>query len=169
MLLRIILNRLNPQVERILSSEQAGFRKRRSTVEQIVNCRILIERHIESQKELYHNCIDFKKAFNRVWHDGLWSSLQKYGINSNIISMIKALYCNSSSAVIINNIQGNTFKKIFGVRLGCILSPVLFNVFLEEIMADIQNNHTSPISIGGLSISNLRFADDIDLIAGNTQ
>ena len=36
-------------------------------------------------------------------------------------------------------------------------------------MADIQNNHTSSISIGGLSISNLRFADDIDLIAGNTQ
>ena len=36
-------------------------------------------------------------------------------------------------------------------------------------MADIHNNHTSSISIGGLSISNLRFADDIDLIAGNTQ
>ena len=40
---------------------------------------------------------------------------------------------------------------------------------LEEIMADIQNNHTSSISIGGLPISNLIFADDIDLIAGNTQ
>ena len=82
--------------------------------------------------------------------------------------MIKDLYCNSSSAVLINNIQG-TFKTTVGVRQGCLLSHVLFNVFLEEIMADIQNNHTSSISIGGLSISNLRFADDIDLIAGNTQ
>ena len=36
-------------------------------------------------------------------------------------------------------------------------------------MTDIQNNHTSSISIGGIPISNLRFADDIDLIAGNTQ
>ena len=169
MLLRIILNRLNPQVERILSDEQAGFRKGRSTVEQIFNCRILMERHIESQKDLYHNFIDFKKAFDHVWHDGLWSSLQKYGINSNIISMIKSLYCNSTSAVLINNIQGNIFKITVGVRQGCLLSPVLFNVFLEEIMADIQNNHTSSISIGGLSISNLRFADDIDLIARNTQ
>ena len=110
MLLRIILNRLNPQVERILSDVQAGFRKGRSTVEYIFNCRILMERHIESQKDLYHNFIDFKKAFDRVWHDGLWSSLQKYGINTNIISMIKSLYCNSTSAVIINSIQGNIFK-----------------------------------------------------------
>ena len=101
-------------------------------------------------KDLYHNFIDFKKAFDRVWHDGLWTSLQKYGINSNIISMIKYLYCNSSSAVLINNIQGNTFKKTVGVRQGCLLSPVLFNVFLEEIMDDIQNNYTSSISIGGL-------------------
>ena len=83
--------------------------------------------------------------------------------------MIKALYCNSSSVVLINNIQGNTFKTTVGVRQGRLLSPVLFNVFLEEIMADIQNNHTSTIIIGGLSISNTRFADDIDLIAGNTQ
>ena len=125
-----------------------------------------MERHIESQKDLYHSFIDFKKAFDRVWHDGLWSSLQKYGINSNIISMIKSLYCNSTSAVIINNIQGNTFKTTVGVSQGCLLSSVLFNVFLEEIMADIQNNHTSSISIGSLPISNLRFADDIDLIAG---
>ena len=83
--------------------------------------------------------------------------------------MIKSLYCNSTSAVLINNIQGNTFKTTFEVRQGCLLSPVLFNVFLEEIIADIQNNYTSSISIGGLSISNLRFADDIYLIAGNTQ
>ena len=82
--------------------------------------------------------------------------------------MIKSLYCNSSSAVLIHNIQGSTFKTSVGVRQGCLISPVLFNVFIEEIMADIQNNHTSSISIGGLSISNLRFAD-IDLIAGNTQ
>ena len=92
-----------------------------------------------------------------------------YITNSNIISIIKSLYYNSSNTVLINNIQGSIFKITVGVRHGCLLSPVLFNIFLEEIMADIQNNHTSSILIGGLSISNLRFADDIYLIAGNTQ
>ena len=60
-LLRIILNRLTSQAEEVLSEEQAGFRKGRSTTEQIFNCRNLIEKHLESQKDLYHNFIDFKK------------------------------------------------------------------------------------------------------------
>ena len=60
-LLRIILNRLTSQAEEILSEEKAGFRKGRSTTEQIFNYRNLIEKHLESQKDLYHNFIDFKK------------------------------------------------------------------------------------------------------------
>ena len=51
--------------------EQEGFRPVRSTVEQICNIRILIEKCIEHQQELYHNFIDFKKAFDHVWHEGL--------------------------------------------------------------------------------------------------
>ena len=49
-LLRIIINRLNPQVACILYDEQAGFCKGRSTVEHICNCRIIMERHIYREK-----------------------------------------------------------------------------------------------------------------------
>ena len=59
-LLRIILNRLTPQTENILSEEQAGFRKNRSTTEQILNCRLIMKKHIEQQRPLFHNFIDFK-------------------------------------------------------------------------------------------------------------
>ena len=159
------MNRLTSQAEEVLSEEQAGFRKGRSTTDQIFNCRHLIEKHLESQNDLYNNFIDFKKAFNRVWHEGLWSTLNKYGIDSNITLMIKSLYKNSTSAMLFNSIQGQMFKTIVGVRQGCLLSPVLFNLFLEEIMARIQDENISTISIGGRNPSNLRFADDIDLIA----
>ena len=165
--MRIILNRITSQAEEVLSEEQAGFRKGRSTTEQIFNCRNLIEKHLESQKDLYHNFIDFKKAFDRVWHERLWSTLNKYGIDYNITLMIKSLYTNSTSAMLFNSIQGQMFKTTVGVRQGCLLSPVLFNLFLEEIMAGIQDEHISTISIGGRNLSNLRFADDIELIAGS--
>ena len=89
MILRIILNRLTSQAEEVLSVEQAGFRKGISTSEQIFNCKNIIEKHLESQKYLYHNFIDFKKSFIRVWYEGLWSTLNKYDIDSNIILMIK--------------------------------------------------------------------------------
>ena len=82
--LRIVLNRLSSQAEEVLSEEQAGFRKGRSTTGNISNCRNLIEKHLENQKDLYHNFIDFKKAFDRVWHEGLWSTPSKNGIDSNI-------------------------------------------------------------------------------------
>ena len=54
-----------------------------------------------------------------------------------------------------------------GVRQGCILSPTLFNLFLERIMQETLHNHTTTISIGGRPICKLCFADDIDLMAGS--
>ena len=55
------------------------------------------------------------------------------------------------------------------MRQGCLISPVLFNIYLERIMQDTLEGHTNTVSIGGREISNLRFADDIDLMAGNNQ
>ena len=66
--------------------------------------------------------------------------------------------------MLFNSIQGQMFKTTVGMRQGCLLSPVLFNLFLEEIMAGIQDEHISIISIGGRNLSNHRFAVDINLI-----
>ena len=60
-MLKIILNRLQPQVEEIIAEEQAGFRAGRSTTEQIFNLRILCEKYLQHQQNLYHVFIDFKK------------------------------------------------------------------------------------------------------------
>ena len=70
-MLKIILNRLKPQVEKIIVEEQADFRVERSTTEQILNLRILCEKSLQHQQDLYHVFIDFKKAFNRFWHAAL--------------------------------------------------------------------------------------------------
>ena len=67
-ILKIILNRLKPQAEKLITEEQAGFRAGMSTSEQIFNLHILCERFLLHQQDLYHVFIDFKKAFDRVWH-----------------------------------------------------------------------------------------------------
>ena len=84
-MLKIILNRLQLQAEEIIAEEQAGFRAGRSTIEQIFNLRILCEKYLQRQQNLYHVFIDFKKAFDRVWNEALWAAMRKYNINASII------------------------------------------------------------------------------------
>ena len=149
--------------------EQAGFRSGRSTVEQIFNCRIMIEKHLQHQRDLYHNFIGFKKAFDRVWHDGLWHVLRSFNIDEGLVKIMEALYSQASSAVLLNCQVGNFFRTSVGVRQGCLLSPVLFNLFLEKIIQEALEDHHTSISIGGRPICNLRFADDIDLMGGSNK
>ena len=168
-MLKVILNWLKPQAEEIIAEEQAGFRAGRSTTEQIFNLRILCEKYLQHQQNLYHVFIDFKKAFDRVWHAALWATMRKYNISANLVRTIEQLYDKATSAVQINGSIGEWFRTTVGVRQGCLLSPTLFNIFLERIMSDALEEHDGKVSIGRGNITNLRFADDIDALAEEEQ
>ena len=92
--------------------------------------------------------------------------MMKYNIGSKLVRTIEHLYDNATSAVIFNSSIGDWFRTTVGVRQGCLLSPTLFKIFLERIMADALENYQC---IGGRTITNLRFADDIDGLAGDEQ
>ena len=130
-MLKIILNRLKPQAEKIIAEEQEGLRAGRSTTE-IFNLRILCEKYLQHQRDLYHVFTDFKKAFDRVWHAALWATTKKYNISANLIQVIKNLYNKATSAVFFNSSIGDWFRTTAGIRQGCLLSPTLFNIFLEK-------------------------------------
>ena len=115
-MLKIILSRLKPQAENIIAKEQAGFRAGRSTTEQIFNVRILCEKYLQRQQDLYHVFIDFKKAFDRVWNAALWATMKKYNISTNLIRVIKNLYDKATSAVLLNSSIGDRFRTTVGVR-----------------------------------------------------
>ena len=123
-----------PTAKKNIAEEQAGFRAGRSTTEQIFNPRILCEKYLQHQQDLYHVFIDFKTAFVRVWHTALWATMKKHNISTNHIRVITNLYDKATSAVFFNSRIGDWFRTTVGVRQGCLLSPTLFNVFLERIM-----------------------------------
>ena len=95
--------------------------------------------------------------------------LMKYNISSNLIRVIKNLYDKATSAVLFNSRIGDWFRTTVGVRRGYLLSSALFNIFLEKIMTDALEDHEGTASLGARAITNLRFADDIDGLAGEEE
>ena len=98
--------------------------------------------------------VDFKKALDRVWHAALWATTLSESYNT----------CNkATSTVLYNGVIGDWFRTTTGERQGCllspILSPILFNIFLERIMTDALADHEGTVGIGGRPITDLRFAD----------
>ena len=91
--------------------------------------------------------------------------MKKYNISANLIRVIKNPYDKATSAVLFNGSIGDGFQTTVGVRQGSLLSPILLNIFLERIMTDVLEGHEGTVSIGGRTITNLRFADDIDGLA----
>ena len=88
--------------------------------------------------------------------------MKQYNISTNLTRVIKNLYDKATNAILFNSSIGDWFLTTVGVRQGCLLSPTLFNIFLERIMTDALEDHEGTVSIGGRTITNLRFADDID-------
>ena len=85
------------------------------------------------------------------------------------MTILESLYVPSTSAVLYEGEVGQSFRISVGVRQGCLLSPVLFNLYLKNITQEAVCNFSGTISINGRDINNLRFADDIELIAGTEE
>ena len=146
----------------IISEEQGGFRPGRGCADQIyVLWNILMNR---VGQKTYCCFIDLKKAFPSVWRNGLWKRLWDEGVRGKIWRIIRSLYENTESCVLIGEEKTNYFDVDVGVRQGCILSPTLFSIYINS-MAEEINQSGIGIEVLGSRIAILLYADDIVLIA----
>jgi len=113
--------------------------------------------------------IDFRKAFDRVWHEALWHTMGKFNIGKGITTLIANLYKDAKCTVRVDGQLSEWFTTTVGVRQGCLLSPVLFNLYLERIMEETLDGHQGGIRCGGRRINDLRFADNIDMLEENEE
>jgi len=163
----VMLQRIKARTEEILSEAQAGFRAGRSTIDQLFSLRLLAEKYYEHERDLYICYVDFQKAFDSVWRKGLWQVMRHLGYDNKIIRLLESMYRRTVSSVRVGT-QGELsswFETLVGVLQGCVLSPLLFNIMLEVVMALSLNNSDIGATISGFLCSNLRFADDIALLA----
>lgn len=111
--------------------------------------------------------IDYEKAFDTVQHDKLMEILMSIGIDEKEIQCIKNLYWNQSARIQINGEFSDEIAISKGVRQGCILSPLLFNIYSEKIFRESVEGKRIGILINGKFINNVRYADDTTLLASS--
>ena len=129
----------------ILHKSQIGFLAINRTADHVLTLRTLIDKYVNCHQTKVYACfVDLTKAFDSVWHDGLLDKLLKINIRGNFYNEIKSLYSNSTSSVRIGNSQTRSFQYARGVRQGCILSPLLFNLYVNDFAFSFNNILSDP-------------------------
>ena len=154
-MLKILQTRLQEYVNHELPDVQAGFRKGRGTRDQIANIHWIIKKAREFQKNIYFCFIDYAKAFDCVDHNKLWKILQEMGISDCLTCLLRNLYAGQEATVRTGHGTTDCFQIGKKVRQGCILSPCLFNVYVEYIMrkAGLEEAQAGIKIVGEISIT----------------
>ena len=166
----VINNRLINFVEsnNLLVEEQAGFRRKRSTIEQIFILFEIISSRSKSKKHTYCCFIDVRKAYDSVFRDSMWWHLIHKGIAGKMYRVLRAFYNKVESCVQLNGKYSDFFTSDIGVRQGCLLSPILFSIFINGLAEAVKGLNVG-VNVMGKMVSELLFADDIVLMAENAQ
>lgn len=151
----------------VLSDSQAGFRKGRSTIDHIFTLHAFIEKHLLKHTKLFVAFIDFKKAYDTVNRTVLWSVLIRCGVQGRMLRMVRALYSTVQACVLSNSGQTDFFHCLQGLKQGCVASPILFSLLINELANEIISRGKHGVSLGATEIELflLLFADDLTLLA----
>ena len=150
---RVIEARIREETN--VSEEQFGFMPGRGTTDAIFVLRQVIEKYREKEKELHLVFIDLEKAYDRVPRQEVWRCLREKNVSEKYVRVIKDMYKGATTQV--RSVVGTTekFEVKVGLHQGSTLSPYIFYLLMDVIVADIKDQ--VPWSV--------LFADDVVLVA----
>ena len=163
----ILLERLTKYVDskNLLSPEQIGFIKGKCTSDHIFFLQTIIEKVVKKNKrKLYAVFIDFKKAYDTVNRECLIKRLRSLGINGIFLQNILAMYGKTEYCVKLKNGYTSPIKSNLGLKQGCPLSPMLFNLYIDDINA-IFDQDCDPILIQNTMVNHFLYADDLVILS----
>ena len=106
--------------------------------------------------------INAEKAFEKIQHPFMIKTFQKMGIEVTYFNIVKAIYDKPTANIILNGEKLKAFPLRSGIRQGCPLSPLLFNIVLEVLATAIrEEKEINGIQIGKEEVKLSLFADDM--------
>ena len=172
----MLLNRIRPEVDKILRNNQNCFRTNRSTTGQILTVRRIIEGVNEKNLTATLLFIDFSKAFDSIHRGKMAEILKAYGIPEKIINAIMIAYKDTKS--IVRSDDGDTeFINITGVLQGDTLAPFLFIICLDYVLKmSLDRDNVLGFTLSerksrrhpAIKITNVDYTDDLAIVTDKT-
>lgn len=165
---RILIERVRGMTEERIGEEQGGFRGGRGCVDQAFTLKMLVEKSLERRGKVYGCFLDLEKAYDRIKRGELWRVLEEYGIGGKLGEGIKAFYRNSRMCVRVGGGESEMFRVGRGLRQGCVMSPWLFNIFMDSVCRGMEREGRGVELVernGRWEVNMILFADDTALLA----
>mmetsp|Transcript_21378 Transcript_21378/g.25749 ORF Transcript_21378/g.25749 Transcript_21378/m.25749 type:complete len:739 (+) Transcript_21378:226-2442(+) len=160
----IISNRMLIVNDAFIGEYQNGFRKKRGTEDATLTFHVLAELLREQGVPLYTAFIDYKKAFDSVSWKVLFRMLRVLGIPETLVSVIERMYDKSYFKVSTEDGLSDGINQCVGVRQGCMLSPLLFNIFMEFLVRCLSSlEEDAGVRLQNMLLELIAYADDLAL------
>ena len=162
----IVQQRMTQMVEekQLLAEEQGGFRKGRGCRDQVLTLTLLGQIKAMSKRGMFAAFIDFRKAYDRVDRAKLWQCLEGMGFSGRVTDFIRATYKDLSGEVKVGEMLSEPFGMTCGLRQGCVLSPLLFSLYINSLVEKLKAAGVG-VECRGRLVSALLYADDAVLFA----
>lgn len=125
--------KLTSAVPALIHRDQAGFMKGRRIEDQTDLVNVMLDRCEIEEDNGAIVFLDQEKAYDKINHDFLWKTLEKFGFLRHFINIVKTLYKNAETVIIINGKISTSYRVIRGVRQGDPMSCLLFNLAIESL------------------------------------
>ena len=165
----ILLNRLTEEANKrqLISVNQIRFQKGKKTTDHIFVLQTLIDKIVKHEKRKpFVAFIDFRKAYDSINRNDLF--FKQMEIRGLFLDNLKSLYSSIKYCVKIGKGYIDPIESFLGLKQGCVLSPILFNLFIDDIK-EIFNRQCDPVLLFDTFMNHLLYADDLIMMSNSAE
>ena len=148
-----------------ISGSQNAFRSGRNCEQHVISLTELIRARKRAGSATWVLFVDFRKAYDTVNHSALWAVARRAGVAESIVRVLEDWNTSRTAKLRINGEMTAPYTIGVGVPQGDVLSPWLFNLFIESLVRTLQADAVfTGVEAFGLTVKELLYADDLALL-----